>query len=200
MNPASLWDQRYTEDQNVYGGKPNEFLVSQIDRLPKGKLLSLGEGQGKNAVYLAKLGFNVSAVDISSVGLQQAAEYAAREKISIQTFTADLAAYSIEQNYWDCIISIFCHLPLRARTTLFTQIEQALHPGGVFLLEAYAPDQLQYGTGGPHTLELLADLQELKQYIHGLQLIVAREIEREVDEGLRHHGLAKVQQILAVKS
>jgi SAM-dependent methyltransferase len=196
---ASLWDERYCREQYAYGQEPNSFLVSQLTYLPKGKVLSLGEGQGRNAVHLAKQGYAITAVDISTVALQQASRFALAQHTSIQTISADLSTFTIPANQWDVILSIFCHLPADARQALYQQVLNGLHPGGVFLLEAYSPKQLAYATGGPQSAALLAGPDSLLADLCGLEIILAREMERDVNEGLHHHGLASVVQILAVK-
>ena len=196
---ANLWDQRYTQDNYAYGRQPNEFLLNQIDHLPKGAVLSLAEGQGRNAVYLAQQGFSVTAVDASSVAMRQTQEFAQLSDVSVTTITSDLAAFPIEANRWDAILSIYCHLPSPLRKTIHRQVVQGLRPGGVFLLEAFTPQQLNYQTGGPKNVDLLTSLSELKEELQGLDFIIGQELERDVQEGLHHTGVAAVVQVLAFK-
>ena len=196
---ANLWDQRYTQDNYAYGRQPNEFLLNQIDHIPKGAVLSLAEGQGRNAVYLAQQGFIVTAVDASAVAMRQTNEFAQLSGVSVTTITADLANFTIEENKWDAILSIYCHLPSALRKTIHRQVVQGLRPGGVFLLEAFSPQQLNYQTGGPKNADMLASLSELKDELQGLDFIIGQELERDVQEGLHHTGVAAVVQVLAIK-
>ncbi|RII28868.1 MAG: SAM-dependent methyltransferase [Geobacter sp.] len=194
------WDERYSEPGFAYGTAPNEFLLSVADRIPKGKVLSLAEGEGRNAVYLASLGYEVTGVDGSSVGLGKALELATRRGVTITTVHADLAAFPIEPAYWDGIIAIYCHLPSSIRIPLHQAAVKGLKPGGVFVLEAFSKEQLAYGTGGPQSLDMLMSLDELKQELAGLDFIHAAQMERDVLEGNRHTGMASVVQVLGVKS
>lgn len=193
------WDERYSEPGFAYGTAPNDFLVSVVDKIPAGRILSLCEGEGRNAVYLASLGCEVTGVDSSGVGLAKAQELAAERGVTITTIVADLAELRIEPGQWDGIISCYCHLPPAIRMPLHREVVNGLRAGGVFVLEAFTKQQLAYGTGGPQSLEMLMSLEDLKQELHGLEFIHAAEMERDVREGSGHTGLASVVQILAVK-
>lgn len=193
------WDERYSEPGYSYGMAPNEFLVSVVDRIPKGKILSLAEGEGRNAVYLASLGYEVTGVDGSEVGLRKAVELAIDRGVNITTIQADLSRFAIETEQWDGIIACYCHVPSIIRMPLHQAAVRGLKPGGVFVLEAFSKDQLAYDTGGPQSLDMLMSLDELKHELAGLELVSAVQMEREVREGSRHTGLASVIQILAVK-
>ncbi len=193
------WDERYSEPGFAYGTAPNDFLVSVVNKIPAGRILSLCEGEGRNAVYLASLGHEVTGVDSSGVGLAKAQELAAARGVAITTVVADLAEFRIEPGQWDGIISCYCHLPPAVRMPLHREVVNGLRPGGVFVLEAFTKQQLAYGTGGPQSLEMLMSLEDLKQELHGLEFIHAVEMERDVREGSGHTGLAAVVQILAVR-
>jgi 2-polyprenyl-3-methyl-5-hydroxy-6-metoxy-1,4-benzoquinol methylase len=106
-----MWDQRYGGEEYAYGTAPNEFLVAMAPRLPMGRVLCLGEGEGRNAVWLAGRGYEVTAVDASRVGLEKAERLAAERGVTITTVHADLAKHDIDPDAWDGILSIFCHLP-----------------------------------------------------------------------------------------
>lgn len=196
---ATNWDDRYSEPGFVYGTAPNEFIVSVVDRIPRGKILSLAEGEGRNAVYLASLGYDVTGVDGSEVGLRKARDLAAQRGVTITTIQADLGTFRIEPEQWDGIIASYCHLPPAIRTPLHQAAVRGLRPGGVFVLEAYSKEQLAYGTGGPDSLDLLMSLDDLKRELAGLELMHAVQTERDVREGSRHTGLASVVQVLGVK-
>ncbi|HTY88043.1 MAG TPA: class I SAM-dependent methyltransferase [Candidatus Acidoferrum sp.] len=194
-----MWDERYRSADYVYGTAPNEFLRSVADRIPRGKVLSLGEGEGRNAVFLAELGCEVIGVDQSPVGLEKARRLAELRGVKIDTAVADLAQYEIAPGNWDAIVSIFCHLPSELRRTLYRKVVQGLRPGGLFVLEAYTPAQLQFKTGGPTSADFLASLGVLKGELQGLNFALGQELERPVVEGQFHTGLAAVVQILARK-
>ena len=164
-----------------------------------GRVLCLAEGEGRNAVYLAELGYEVTAVDTSTVGLTKAEALAHDRGVTIETFNADLEEFQIEPVVWQGIVSIFCHLSPVIRAALHERCLRGLAPGGVFVLEGFTPRQLELGTGGPKSRELLMELEIIRQELPGLRLEIAREIERDVVEGKYHKGTAAVVQILAVK-
>ena len=194
-----FWDTRYSEPGFVYGTEPNEFLVIAAKYMPKGRVLCLAEGEGRNAVYLAGLGYDVTGVDASPVGMKKAAELAKSRNVSITTVVADLAKFVIEPNHWDGIVSIFCHIPPELRVQVHRAAVAGLRPGGAFVLEAYTPRQLELKTGGPQTLELMMTLDMLKEELRGLEFVEAREIERVVNEGHFHRGPGAVVQVVGIK-
>jgi SAM-dependent methyltransferase len=193
------WDERYSESDFAYGTAPNEFLVSVVDSIPKGRILSLAEGEGRNAVYLASLGYEITGVDGSEVGLRKAQDLAADRGVTICTIHADLSGFQIEPEQWDGIIAFYCHVPSAIRIPLHQAVVRGLKTGGVFALEAFSKEQINYGTGGPPTLDMLMDLDDLKQELAGLEFVSSVQKEREVREGSRHTGLASVIQILGIK-
>ena len=200
-NYLIMWDERYDTEEYVYGTEPNNFLVSVADRIPRGgKVLSLGEGEGRNAVYLAKLGYSVTAVDQSAVGLKKAERMAVDNGVAIKTIVSDLAGFRIEPEAWDAVFSFFCHLDRDVRRRIFGQAARGLKPGGVFILEAFTPHQLKYNTGGPRKAGLMMTVLDLKDELKGLEFPRAVELEREVREGAHHKGKAAVVQILAQKA
>jgi SAM-dependent methyltransferase len=194
---ATNWDERYSEAGFAYGTAPNEFLVSVADRIPHGQILSLAEGEGRNAVYLAALGYEVTGVDASLVGLRKARDLAVERGVTITTIHADLSTFEIESEQWDGIVACYCHLPSALRIPLHRAVVRGLKPGGVFVLEAFSKEQLAYDTGGPKSLDMLLSLDEVRRELTGLEFIHAACLERDVREGRGHTGIASVVQLLA---
>lgn len=194
-----MWDQRYDTAEFLYGKEPNDFLAAMSARIPPGQALCLAEGEGRNAVYLAKLGHQVLAVDGSPVGLEKAKKLAAENRVSIETRVVDLASIEIEPGKWAAIVSIFAHVPSVMRKTLHRKVVKGLRPGGVLVLEAYTPAQLKLKTGGPPNEDLMMSLSSLRQELAGLNFLHALEMEREVVEGKLHTGRGAVVQVLAIK-
>ncbi len=194
-----MWDTRYSNPNFVYGTAPNDFLRQFAHRIPKGRVLSLAEGEGRNAVYLASQGYTVTGVDSSAVGMEKAQRLAAERSVTLTTIVADLAQFPIEPNTWDGIVSIFCHLPSALRAEVHQRVVAGLHPGGCLLLEAYTPRQLAFKTGGPQNPDNTPDLESLKRELVGLRLEHAVELERDVIEGEGHSGRAAVVQVIAFK-
>ena len=193
-----MWNERYASNEFAYGTEPNSFLVQNATLLTS-PVLSLAEGEGRNAVFLASLGLDVLGVDASDVGLAKAQKLAASRGLAIRTEVADLASYEPPENHFGSVISISAHLPSHLRNRLYPLVELSLRPSGVILLEAYAKSQISRNMGGPKDPDMLMDLAELKQQFPNCEPILAQEIEREVIEGEFHTGLACVVQFIARK-
>ncbi len=193
-----MWNERYASAEYVYGTEPNDFLALHGAKLA-GPVLSLAEGEGRNAVYLASLGLDVLGVDASSVGLEKAHALAARRGLAIRTEVADLADYLPGSQRFGAVVSIFAHLPGALRARLYPLLVEALLPGGLVVLEAYSERQLSYGTGGPKDADMLMSENKLRAGFAGLEILQLQEIEREVIEGSHHTGLASVVQFIGRK-
>ena len=192
-----FWDERYSEGRYVYGEEPNAFLAEHAAHIPRGSVLCLAEGEGRNAVHLASLGHRVLAVDQSEIGLAKARRLAAARGVKLETMPTDLSHCYITPGRWAGIVAIFAHLPALYRRMMHREVVTGLQPGGVFILEAYTPAQLGRGTGGPQDLDMLMTLDELREDLAGLELLVAREVEREIVEGDHHTGPGAVVQVVA---
>lgn len=197
---GNMWDERFSEPEYFFGKEPNEFLVSMAEKIPMGRVLCIGEGEGKNAVYLAGLGYEVTAVDASSVGLEKSTALAAERGVEVRTIHADLAGFDVEPGAWSGVVALFCHLPPELRGDVHRRCAAGLTNGGAFLLEAFTERQLGNDTGGPKTAELLMSLAGLEDELQGLKFEVGREIDRESRHGPFPHGTAAVVQVLAYKS
>lgn len=193
-----MWNERYSESGFVYGTEPNVFLAANTPLL-RGPVLSLAEGEGRNAVFLAEQGLEVLGVDLSDVGLAKARKLAASRKVTIRTEVADLSQYVPAPDHYGSVISISAHLPSDVRARLYPLVRASIKPGGVFLLEAYGKAQLTRETGGPKDEDLLMDHDDLTRQFGGWDLLLAQTIEREVVEGRYHTGRAIVVQFIAQK-
>ncbi|WP_432460726.1 class I SAM-dependent methyltransferase [Agarivorans sp. QJM3NY_25] len=191
-----MWDQIYDTEEYVYGKLPNDFLKSHYDAIPKGKVLLLAEGEGRNAVFLAKLGYSVTAVDISSVAIKKLERLAKENNVVIETICADLATFDLGESKWDGIVSIYCHLPPTLRQNLYRKIELAIKPSGVFLLEGYRPEQLAYKTGGPPVASMMISKETLIKELPNFSFNHLEALDRVVNEGINHHGIGAVIQAI----
>ncbi|MBL8721192.1 MAG: class I SAM-dependent methyltransferase [Myxococcales bacterium] len=197
----SQWDSRFAADAFVYGEEPNEFLREECGRFaPQSRVLNIGDGEGRNGVFLAERGHHVTSLDLSAVGLAKAARLAAQRGVPLQTLHADLAEWRAGDGSFDVVVSVFCHVPRALRRTVHADLARVLAPGGLFVLTAYRPEQLSFGTGGPKDLDLLFPLAELREELSGLELLVAREVERDVVEGTLHTGRAATVEVVARRS
>lgn len=195
-----MWDERYAEAFASYGSDPNDFLAQVADRIPQGPVLCLAEGEGRNAVFLAERGHEVCAVDLSPVGLANAAKLAQQRGVSIVTEVADLATFDPGDTKWAGIVSVWAHVPPEVRKPLHARCVRALRPGGAFVLEAYTPRQLERpGVGGPPDAALLMTPAGLRDELAGLRFERCAEVDRDVQEGRYHAGPSTTVQVLAFK-
>lgn len=193
------FNEKYQCDGFYYGTEPNEFLRENYHYLPaKGKILSLAEGEGRNAVFLATKGFEVTGVDASPYGLEKLKSLAASHSVKVHTVCTDLAEYEFETAAWDGIVLIFCHLPPPLRTIVYQRCVEALKPNGVLILEAYRPEQVAFQTGGPPA-ELALTKEILEHDFGSLRWEMCESKEREVVEGRGHTGMGAVIQLIGVK-
>lgn len=195
-----MWNERYADPFASYGAEPNDFLRQMAEQIPAGPVLCLAEGEGRNAVFLAGRGHAVTAVDQSPVGLKNAARLAAEKGVELTTVVADLAEFDLGEAQWAGIVSIWAHVPPAIRGPLHAACVRALRPGGVFVLEAYTPDQLeQPGLGGPRVAELLMTPDGLRAELAGLTFERCDAVMRDVQEGRFHAGQSATVQVLGRK-
>lgn len=194
-----MWDQRYSEPGYAYGTQPNEFLAKHRPEIPPGPVLCLAAGEGRNAVFLAHRRHDVTAVDQSAVGLEKAQKLAEERGVQIRTVQSDLADYALGVAKWAGIVSIFAHTPPDIRKRVHADVVRALRPGGIFILEAYRPAQLELKTGGPPTAALMMTAEELRRELDGLELLLLEEVERDITEGRFHSGPGAVVQLIGRK-
>lgn len=197
--PNAQWNLRYGDEEYFYGTTPNDFLQENAHLIPQGSVLCVADGEGRNSVFLATTGRDVSSVDISDVGVSKTKRLASEKGVSVDAQVGDLADFDLGRNKWKGVVSIFAHLPIDLRQDLHRRVIESLAPGGVVLLEAYTVDQIGRGTGGPQVPELLMSAESLSQEFASLEIIHLKELEREVVEGSGHTGHAAVVQLIARK-
>lgn len=195
--PKEMWESRYGADDYVYGTEPNEFLAACVADLPPGDALCIADGEGRNGVHLATLGHRVTSVDLTEAGMGKAARLAAAREVELTTVVADLADFDLGEDRWDLVVSIFAHTPPPIRRRLHAAMSTTLRPGGRLVLEAYTPDQVGRGTGGPPVPELTMTLAGLIEELAGLEIEHGVELERPVLEGRGHTGVGAVVQVVA---
>ena len=190
---AAYWDDRFQAPAYAYGEAPNDFLRWAAPQVKPGKALSLCEGEGRNAVFLAKLGFEVTAVDFSRVGLNKAKALADLHKVNLNCVVADMKDFVLENNAWDLVVSVFAQPDADIRQRLYAQLGQSLKAGGAFILESKVNGESTAVNRYPGVDTLIQDIQPLK-------VAFSKQGERELNEGSYHVGLHTTAQILAFKS
>jgi len=194
-----MWHERFSAEEYVYGKEPNGFVVEAAGLMSKGKILCIAEGEGRNSVYLASLGFDVTAWDFAEAGLEKTRQLAIEKGVNVKTEYRDLAEVTWEAEQWDAIIHIFGHFPSEVMDRTLSGIKKALKPGGYYVSELYSKEQLKYGTGGPPNEAMLADPKEMLGKFDGyfIKHFHVGEVNRE--EGRLHTGTAHVVQSMFQK-
>jgi SAM-dependent methyltransferase len=190
------WDARYSEKGFAYGELPNDFLKSALPFKSQSqrsrRAISLCEGEGRNAVFLAQLGYQVTAVDFSAVGLLKAQALAQRHGVHIDCVVTDLADLDLGTDQWDLVIAIFCQPESSVRQRLYGQLGHALRQRGRFISETKVES-------GPNASDRYPGIGLLQEELAPLKVVFAQEIERLLNEGTYHQGPHRTAQIQAVK-
>ena len=194
-----FWNSRYSDQEFAYGTDPNEFLKEKIEMLKTGKALFLGEGEGRNAVYASKIGWEVDAVDFSSSAKAKAIKLAEVNKVTINYEVSDLNDYTFKENYYDLVVMIFVHLPLDLRRKVFNKSIQSLNQNGKIIIEAFGKDQINNASGGPRSLDLLYSEKDILDLVNDLNTIFLESKTINLEEGEYHKGKADVVRYVGVK-
>ncbi|MEM6262218.1 MAG: class I SAM-dependent methyltransferase [Bacteroidota bacterium] len=198
------WNDRYSEASYAYGEAPNEYLKNQLSQLPPGSILFGAEGEGRNAVFAAKSGWNVSAFDISIEGKNKAEQLAERHGVSLDYRVGELPKLDFHPEQFDAIALIYAHFPSPIISTYHQLLDTFLRPGGMIIFEAFGKNHLHYRqrnekVGGPPNLEALFSTDQLKADFQQYEAIELVETEVELHEGLYHNGLGSVVRFLGKK-
>ena len=197
-NPADFWNERYGKKEFIYGTEPNNFFREQLDKLKPGKILLPAEGEGRNAVYAATLGWEVFAFDISEQGREKAMLLAKQQEVHINYEIASVLDYTSHKQF-DVIVFCYTHFPIDIRKTAHKEMLQLLKKGGTIIFEAFAKAQLNNNSGGPKNEAMLFSIDEVKQEFTGLDFKILEEKTIELSEGNYHKGEAEVIRCIGVK-
>ena len=199
MSQQIFWNGKFSKADYFYGIKPNEFLASKIDLFNNHKkLLCLGEGEGRNAIFFAQNGFEVSAIDASDLGLKKLQNRAKEENLNIKTFCMDLNYWQSNEKY-DVIVASYLHMYKNERENLFEKIEDSLNTNGYFVGEFFSTKQLEFNSGGPKDLELLYTVEDFSNYFNLCKKNITEKIVN-LDEGIGHQGEACVIRVVIQKN
>jgi cyclopropane fatty-acyl-phospholipid synthase-like methyltransferase len=199
-----FWNSRYQESDYAYGTEPNLFFESELRKLPKGKALFPAEGEGRNAVFAASLGWEVVAFDQSEAGKDKALKLAEQKAVSIRYEVASLEEFSGEKESVDSLILIFAHFPAPLRKAYHQKLASFLKPGGVLILEGFSKKHAEFNSvnekaGGPKDPKMLFSKEELLEDFEGFESMILEEAEVELEEGQYHVGQSAVIRLLATK-
>lgn len=198
------WDDRYKSEEFAYGEEPNNYLKEQIEKLEIGTILFPAEGEGRNAIFAAKLGWKVSAFDISEEGRNKALLLAEKNNISIDYQIGELETLDFHTAQFNAIALIYAHFPAAIKSEIHTQLDKLLKKEGTIIFEAFSKKHLEYVTknekvGGPKDIESLFSIEEIKADFPNYEIIELEEKEIELNEGLFHNGTGSVIRFIGRK-
>ncbi len=204
-NWTKRWDDRYSNEEFAYGEEPNNYLKQQIQKLNSGSILFPAEGEGRNAVFAAKLGWKVSAFDISREGKNKALKLAQANKVLIDYQVGELETLDFKEGQFDAIALIYAHFPAEIKSEIHKQLDQLLRKNGIIIFEAFSKKHLEYlaindKVGGPKDIESLFSIEEIKNDFPNYEIIELEEKEIQLNEGLFHNGTGSVIRFVGRKN
>lgn len=206
MNNAWVdrWNDRYSTDEFAYGEQPNNYLKEQLKKLNPGKILFPAEGEGRNAVFAAKQGWEVSAFDINTEGKNKALRLVENNRVSIDYQVGELQDLNYKEEQFDAIALIYAHFPAAIKSAYHKLLSAYLRKGGIVIFEAFSKNHLDYlarneSVGGPKEIDMLFSVEEIKSDFPDYEIIILEEKEIELNEGLFHNGQGSVIRFVGQK-
>jgi len=196
---TEFWNERYAASEYAYGTEPNLFFRESLEKIPPGKILFPAEGEGRNAVFAAKLGWDVTAFDVSIEGKKKAELLAGSNSVKIDYLIGNYDIVSFPVNHFDCIVLIFAHMNPSKRKEYHQKLISFLRPGGVIILEGFSKKQINNNSGGPRDINMLFSENELQSDFVLLSELIITETDYNLDEGPFHQGIASVIRIKGIK-
>jgi SAM-dependent methyltransferase len=194
-----FWNERYSTVEYAYGIQPNQFYKEQLEKLPPGKILFPAEGEGRNAVYAAKQGWQVAAFDPSIEGKRKAETLASENGVSIDYRTDNYEFVDFAPESFDCIVLVFAHMHPLKRREYHQKLMSFLKPGGTLILEGFSKKQINNSTGGPRDIDMLFSKEELQSDFGSFSKLTISETDVQLDEGPFHQGTASVIRVIGIK-
>jgi 2-polyprenyl-3-methyl-5-hydroxy-6-metoxy-1,4-benzoquinol methylase len=194
---TNRWNDRYSKEEFAYGVAPNNYLKEQLENLNTGTILFPAEGEGRNAVFAAKLGWTVSAFDISPQGKNKALLLAGTNKVTIDYQVGELQTLNYNPEQFDIIALIYAHFPANIKSVYHKALDKYLRRGGLVIFEAFSKKHIEYNSknekvGGPKEVDMLFSIDEIKSDFDNYEIIELVEKEIELNEGLFHNGIGSV--------
>ncbi|HMI66891.1 MAG TPA: class I SAM-dependent methyltransferase [Cyclobacteriaceae bacterium] len=194
---TNRWNDRYSKGEFAYGVQPNNYLKEQIEKVPVGTILFPAEGEGRNAVFAAKLGWTVSAFDISIEGKNKAMRLAEGNNVTLDYQVGELQTLNYKTGQFDAIALIYAHFPADIKSQYHRTLDKYLRKNGIVIFEAFSKRHIDYiakneKVGGPKDIAMLFSVEELKSDFVNYEIIELVEKEIELSEGLFHNGKGSV--------
>lgn len=196
MNP---WNERFGLDEYAYGELPNVFIEEQAHRLKGERIVAFAEGEGRNAVFLARQGYRVTAWDYAENGLKKTEKLAKRFQVQVGTELKDLLHDSVPSEAYDGAFMVFGHFPKADQKIVFDKLLAVVKPDGIIMLEVYSEDQIRYQTGGPKSVDMLYNPADVLAWTSGHEVLHFFYGEQRREEGRLHTGVGHVIQVVLAK-
>ncbi|UII24103.1 class I SAM-dependent methyltransferase [Fulvivirga ligni] len=198
------WDDRYEETGFAYGSAPNEFFKLWLEKLSPGKILMPADGEGRNGVFAAEKGWDVTSMDLSEEGKKKAMALAIDKQVPLQYIVGDLNDLSFEESSFDAIGLIYAHFPGPIKSKLHQKLNLYLKPGGIIIFEAFSKSHLPIvqqnpAVGGPRDLETLFSTEEIENDFCNYENLYLKEELNELSEGKYHNGTGSVVRFVGKK-
>lgn len=200
-----MWDERYADFMYAYGIGPNKFLKEAINNYKiEGDILFAAEGEGRNAVFAANKGLNVTAFDISIEGKKKALQLAKNRKVEFDYQVGNLPELPLIEKQYDSAALIYAHFSPALRIDYHKIIGGLIKTGGTIILEGFSENHPEYqeynpAVGGPKKKELLFSIEMIKQDFPDFEILQLKEVEVELSEGIFHNGIGKVIRFVGKK-
>ncbi len=196
-NWTNRWDERYSDAEFAYGEQPNNYLKEQIEKITPGKILFPAEGEGRNAVFAATLGWTVSAFDISNEGKNKALKLAEKNNVTIDYRVGELQALQYREEEFDAISLIYAHFPADIKSQIHQTLDKYLRKGGYIIFEAFSKNHLAYQAinekiGGPKDIASLFSVDEIMYDFKNYNVTELKETVIQLNEGTYHNGQGSV--------
>ena len=196
---SNFWNERYSETAYIYGEAPNVFFAEQLSLLEPGTIILPCEGEGRNGVYAASLGWKVNAFDSSVAGKIKALQLADKKGVSIDYTVENAVAINYPPGGADVVAFIYAHFSPSIRKQIHQKAIGWLKPGGKIIIEAFNPDQLQNNSGGPKELSMLYTQEMIKDDFQGLNIELLQSFQTTLTEGKYHVGISDIVRFVGEK-
>lgn len=197
MYNQEFWNERYNQAEYIYGTLPNNYFKQELNKLKPGKLLLPAEGEGRNAVYAARLGWEVVAFDLSQVAKEKALDLAKSSEVHIKYEVGEFEEFNFEENTFECVALIYAHFPADKKELYHQKLAKFLKPGGWVIFEAFSKSHLAFSSknpavGGPKNEDMLFSIEEIQTYFAGFEFLELQEKILYLNEGSYHNGKSAV--------
>ena len=204
MSAEDFWNKRYQDQDYLFGVEPNDFIRAVVPTPPSDakttlKAFAPADGEGRNGVYLAKLGYHVTTVDVSNLAVDKANALAAEHEVTLHSHVGDIFTFPCPVDHYDLVVISFMHFLPDDHIRFMELMKTTLKPGGMLVMEGYTKDQMPLASGGPKNPDMLFSRDQIAENFADFNIHLLQETRRHLAEGTRHQGEAATLQILAEK-